>query len=43
MEQNGGVFDGPPPKALIPSSAMEACAVCHGPDRVVDTAKAHAE
>ncbi len=43
MEQNGGVFDGPPPKALIPSSAMEACAVCHGPGRAVDTVKAHAE
>ena len=43
MEQNGGVFNGVAPKALVPSSTAEACAVCHGPGRSVDTATAHAE
>jgi OmcA/MtrC family decaheme c-type cytochrome len=43
MEQNGGVFEAAGPKALVPSSATEACAVCHGPGRTFDTVKAHAE
>ena len=43
MTQNGGAFDVAGGKALTPSSATEACAVCHGPGRAEDTAKAHAE
>jgi OmcA/MtrC family decaheme c-type cytochrome len=43
MEQNGGVFEAAGPKALVPSSASESCAVCHSADRIADTAKAHAE
>jgi OmcA/MtrC family decaheme c-type cytochrome len=43
MEQNGGVFGVIGGKSLTPSSATEACAVCHGPGRAVDTARAHGE
>ena len=43
MTENGGAFDVAGGKALTPSSATEACAVCHGPGRAEDTAKAHAE
>ena len=43
MTQNGGAFDVAGGKTLTPSSATEACAVCHGPGRPQDTAKAHAQ
>jgi OmcA/MtrC family decaheme c-type cytochrome len=43
MVSNGGVLDMQGGKTLVPSSATEACAVCHGPGRSADTAKAHAE
>ncbi len=43
MEQNGGAFGVVGGKTLTPSSATEACAVCHGPGRAEDTAAAHAE
>jgi len=43
MTQNGGALDVVGGKALTPSSATEACAVCHGPGRPEDTAKVHAE
>jgi OmcA/MtrC family decaheme c-type cytochrome len=42
MEQNGGVFGVTGGKTLAPSSATEACAVCHGPGRPQDTVKVHA-
>ena len=43
MTQNGGAFGVAGGKTLTPSSTSEACAVCHGPGRPEDTAKAHAE
>ena len=43
MEQNGGAFAVAGGKSLTPSSATEACAVCHGPGRAVDTARVHAQ
>jgi OmcA/MtrC family decaheme c-type cytochrome len=43
MEQNGGQFGVVGGKTFSPSSASEACAVCHGPDRVADTAEVHGE
>jgi len=43
MEQNGGAFGVAGGKSLTPSSATEACAVCHGPGRAVDTARVHAQ
>lgn len=43
MTQNGGVFARMGGKTLVPSSATEACAVCHGPGRAADTVTAHAE
>lgn len=43
MTQNGGAFGVAGGKTLAPSSSSEACAVCHGPGRPEDTAKAHAE
>ena len=43
MTGNGGALDVVGGKALTPSSATEACAVCHGPGRPEDTAKVHAE
>jgi OmcA/MtrC family decaheme c-type cytochrome len=43
MAQNGGMFDVAGGKQLVPSTATEACAVCHGAGRAVDTAEAHAE
>ena len=43
MEQNGGQFDVVGGKTLTPSSNAEACAVCHGPGRSVDTAQVHGE
>ena len=43
MEQNGGAFGVAGGKTLTPSSATEACAVCHGPGRAVDTAAVHAQ
>jgi OmcA/MtrC family decaheme c-type cytochrome len=43
MGQNGGAFDVVGDKSLMPSTTTEACAVCHGAGRSVDTAKAHAE
>jgi OmcA/MtrC family decaheme c-type cytochrome len=42
MEDNGGQFDVVGGKTLTPSSSSEACSVCHGPGRSVDTAAAHA-
>jgi OmcA/MtrC family decaheme c-type cytochrome len=41
MAQNGGAFGVAGGKTLTPSSAVEACAVCHGEGRSRDTAKAH--
>ena len=43
MESNGGQFDVVGGKTQVPSSATEACSVCHGPGRVADTVQAHAE
>jgi len=43
MEQNGGQFGVVGGKTQTPSSATEACSVCHGPGRVADTVQAHAE
>jgi OmcA/MtrC family decaheme c-type cytochrome len=43
MELNGGAFGVVGNKTLTPSSSAEACAVCHGEGRDVDTAKAHGE
>ena len=43
MEQNGGLFGVVGGKTFAPSSASEACAVCHGPGRVADTAVVHGE
>ncbi len=41
MEQNGGQFGVVGGKTFAPSSASEACAVCHGPGRTADTAVVH--
>jgi len=41
MASNGGVFDQAGGKLLQPTSAFEACSVCHGPGRVADTVAAH--
>jgi OmcA/MtrC family decaheme c-type cytochrome len=41
MEQNGGQFGVVGGKTFAPSSASEACAVCHGPGRTADTAEVH--
>jgi OmcA/MtrC family decaheme c-type cytochrome len=41
MTQNGGVFDVVGGKTLTPSSSTEACVVCHGVGRPLDTAKVH--
>lgn len=41
MRQNGGQFGVAGGKSLTPSSATEACSVCHGPGRSADTVKAH--
>jgi hypothetical protein len=41
MSSNGGVFGQSGGKVLQPTSGFEACAVCHGPGRVADTAEAH--
>ena len=41
MEQNGGLFGVVGGKTFAPSSASEACAVCHGPGRVADTTVVH--
>jgi OmcA/MtrC family decaheme c-type cytochrome len=41
MAQNGGAFDVAGGKTLTPSSSSEACAVCHGKDRLKDTVQAH--
>jgi OmcA/MtrC family decaheme c-type cytochrome len=43
MAQNGGQFGVVGGKQLVPSSTSEACAVCHGPGRSLDTAAVHAE
>jgi OmcA/MtrC family decaheme c-type cytochrome len=43
MVQNGGQFGVVGGKTQTPSSATEACSVCHGPGRVADTVQAHAE
>lgn len=40
---NGGLFDVVGGKSFEASSAVEACAVCHGEGRSADTVKAHAE
>jgi OmcA/MtrC family decaheme c-type cytochrome len=42
MTQNGGQFDVQGGKTQVPSSTTEACSVCHGPGRVVDTVQVHA-
>ena len=39
MQSQGGSFG--VAKALVPSSAAEGCAFCHGPDRTFDTEKLH--
>jgi OmcA/MtrC family decaheme c-type cytochrome len=41
MAQNGGAFDVAGGKTLTPSTSSEACVVCHGKDRLKDTAQAH--
>jgi OmcA/MtrC family decaheme c-type cytochrome len=41
MVQNGGAFDVAGGKTLTPSSASEACTVCHGAGRPQDTVEAH--
>jgi OmcA/MtrC family decaheme c-type cytochrome len=41
MEQNGGQFGVVGGKTFAPSSASEACAVCHGPGRTADTVVVH--
>jgi len=41
MEQNGGAFGVAGGQTLAPSPSTEACTVCHGKDRSVDTAKVH--
>ncbi len=41
MTQNGGLFDVVGGKTQNPSSATEACSVCHGPGRIADTVAAH--
>ena len=43
MTQNGGQFDVQGGKTQVPSATTEACTVCHGPGRVVDTVQVHAE
>ena len=43
MVQNGGQFGVVGGKTQTPSSATEACSVCHGPGRVADTVQAHAQ
>ena len=43
MTQNGGVIGKVGGKRLVPSTATESCAVCHGAGRSVDTTQAHAE
>jgi OmcA/MtrC family decaheme c-type cytochrome len=48
MVQNGGQFDvdgenADDEKTQVPSSATEACTVCHGPGRVADTVQVHAQ
>jgi OmcA/MtrC family decaheme c-type cytochrome len=42
MTQNGGQFDVQGGKTQVPSATTEACTVCHGPGRVVDTVQVHA-
>lgn len=39
MQSQGGSFG--VAKALVPSSSVEGCAVCHGKDRTYDTEKMH--
>jgi len=39
MQGQGGSFG--VPKALVPSSSVEGCVVCHGKDRTFDTEKLH--
>ena len=41
MTGNGGSFDVAGGKTLTPSSAAEACGVCHGAGRPQDTARVH--
>lgn len=43
MAQNGGVFDGVKGELPVRSSQTEACALCHGPGRIADTAAAHGQ
>jgi OmcA/MtrC family decaheme c-type cytochrome len=43
MTQNGGQFNVQGGKTQAPSATTEACTVCHGPGRVVDTVQVHAE
>jgi OmcA/MtrC family decaheme c-type cytochrome len=44
MVQNGGQFDVQGGKSVTtPSSASEACSVCHGEGRIADTAEVHGE
>ena len=43
MEQNGGQFGVVGGKTFAPSSASEACSVCHGEGRIADTAGVHGE
>jgi len=41
MQSQGGSFG--VAKALVPSSAAEGCAFCHGPGRTFDTEKLHCD
>jgi OmcA/MtrC family decaheme c-type cytochrome len=43
MTNEGGQFGVVGGKTQAPSSATEACSVCHGPGRIADTVKAHAQ
>jgi OmcA/MtrC family decaheme c-type cytochrome len=43
MVSNGGALGEVGGKTFAPSTATEACAVCHGPGRTADTVQAHAE
>jgi hypothetical protein len=42
MQQNGGDFNATKTAdGSLTSSGVEACAICHGPDRIADVKKVH--